>query len=65
MKVHLIKKGTIEDYVDLHVQSRSPFGDWLTKIDFADWKIPGDIKRTFASADLLGFGSNRVVFDLG
>ena len=30
----------------------------------ADWSKPGDITETFGSADLLGNGSDRVVFDI-
>ena len=30
----------------------------------ADWTEPGDITKTFGSADLLGNGSDRVVFDI-
>ena len=29
-----------------------------------DWAQPGDIPKTFGSADLLGNGSDRVVFDI-
>ena len=29
------------------------------------WYTPEDMLKTFASADLLGDGSNRVVFDIG
>lgn len=65
MKVHLIRKETIEDFVKQNAQSRKPFGDWLTKIKYADWQSPEDILNTFPSADLLGNGSNRVVFDIG
>ena len=64
-KVHLIKKQTIEDFAIANVQSRRPLEDWLEKIKFADWSRPSDIKATFGSADLLGNGSNRVVFDIG
>ncbi|WP_424964445.1 type II toxin-antitoxin system HigB family toxin [Ekhidna sp.] len=38
---------------------------WLEVLRHADWNEPGDIKKTFAKADLLGGGSNRVVFDIG
>jgi len=31
----------------------------------SDWVLPNDIIDTFGSADLLGNGSNRVVFDIG
>ncbi len=30
----------------------------------ADWNEPGDMIKTFGSADILGNGSNRVVFDI-
>src|SRR5690606_4430496 len=65
MRVHLIKRQTIEDFTYMYVGSQSPFRDWLEKIKYADWKSPIDIKSTFNSADLLGNGSNRVVFDIG
>lgn len=65
MRIHLIKKQTIEDYAEQNARSRSSFKIWLTTIKFADWKQPKDIQRTFASADLLGKSSNRVVFDIG
>ncbi len=65
MRVHLIKKQTIEIYVLGQARSKSSFAQWLTAIHYADWKAPGDIKQTFGSSDLLGKGSNRVVFDIG
>lgn len=65
MKVHLIKKGTIEDYVVKHARSRSSFNIWLAIQKIADWEKASDIKKTFGSADILGKGSDRVVFDIG
>ena len=65
MKVHLIKKQTIEDYVRKHSNSKSSFEDWFEKLKNADWSIANDIKRTYNSADLLGNGCNSVVFDIG
>lgn len=64
MKVHLIKRQTVETYTAAHVRSRS-FALWLTAVKYADWNTPADIQQTFNSADLLGNGSNRVVFDIG
>lgn len=64
MKVHLIKKQTIEDFAKQHARSRKSFDDWLEKLKHAVWHQPNDIKQTFNSADLLGNGSNRVVFDI-
>ena len=65
MKVRLIKKKTIEEYVVANARSRSSFRIWLSNLEFADWENPDDIVALFKSADLLGNGSNRVVFDLG
>jgi mRNA interferase HigB len=65
MKVHLIKKQTVVDYAIDNAQSRLPLSAWLTKLKFADWQIPQDIQDTFATADLLGNGSDRIVFDIG
>ena len=65
MKVHLIKKQTIQNFVDGHISGKSSFENWLTVLKYSDWDTPKDIQQTFGSADLLGKGSNRVVFDIG
>lgn len=65
MKVHLIKKQSIEDYVAANSAARIPFSLWLTAIKGADWSTAGNMKETFGAADLLGNGSDRVVFNIG
>lgn len=65
MRVRLISKSTIEEFSRHNPQSRTSFGLWLTELRVADWNSPEDIKDSFASADLLGTGSDRVVFDIG
>lgn len=65
MKVHLIRKETIESYVASNARSKPSFATWLTGVKYADWAAPSDIKQTFGSADLSGNGSSRVVFDIG
>ena len=65
MRVNLIKEQTIEDFVGNYVNSRSALRDWLSKLKYAEWIKPGDIQKTFNSADLLGEESDRVVFDIG
>jgi mRNA interferase HigB len=64
MKVHLIRKETVETFTVYHAGHRPSFSEWLNKIRYADWQKPGDIKATFPSADLLRRSSNRVVFDI-
>jgi len=65
MRVHLIKKQTIQNYVDGHAPGKSSFENWVTTIKYTDWVTPEDIRQTFGSADLLGQGSSRVVFNIG
>lgn len=70
MKVHLIRKETIEDYVARNAQSRARFGIFLSLLKYADWEIPEDIKQTFQATDILGADregnmTNRVIFDIG
>ena len=65
MRVHLIKRRPIEDFTEKHSLSKNAFNIWLSLIKSADWVIPGDIQATFGSADLLGNGYDRVVFNIG
>jgi mRNA interferase HigB len=65
MKIHLIKKQSIEDFATENARSRSSCEDWLEKLKQADWEKPTDIKATYGTADLLGKRSSRVVFDIG
>jgi mRNA interferase HigB len=65
MKVHLLKKLTIQNFMAAHPAGKKSFENWLTELKFADWDIPEDIFKTFRSADLLGKSCNRIVFDIG
>jgi mRNA interferase HigB len=65
MRVHLIKKQSIEDYVQKNARSRASFEIWLSIIKRVDWKGPNEIILTFNSSDILGKGSDRVVFNIG
>lgn len=65
MKVHLIKRQSIEDYVQKNANSRASFEIWLSIVKHVDWSEPNDIISTFNSADVLRKSSDRVVFNLG
>jgi mRNA interferase HigB len=65
MKVHLIKKQSIENYVLKNARSRASFETWLSIIKLVDWNEPKEIVSTFKSADVLSKGSDRVVFNIG
>jgi mRNA interferase HigB len=65
MKVHLIKKQSIENYVLKNARSRASFETWLSIIKLVDWNEPKEIVSTFKSAVVLSKGSDRVVFNIG
>ena len=65
MKIHLIKRQSIEDYIQGNARSKASFEIWLAILRRADWNVPSDIISTFNSADVLGKGSERVVFNIG
>jgi mRNA interferase HigB len=64
MRIHLIKRQNIEDFAKEHAKSRTGLNKWLEIIKNADWNIPEDIFSNFGAADLLGNGSNRVIFNI-
>lgn len=61
----MIKKQSIEDYVMKNAGSKKSFENWYSILKVADWNKPSDILSTFNSADILGQGSKRVVFNIG
>lgn len=65
MRVHLIRRETIEAFVKQNAQSRIAFHEWTIKLKLADWNTPEDVLATFPSTDILGKGSSRAVFDIG
>lgn len=65
MHVHLIKEKTIADFINKHSIAKSSFKQWLNVIKYPDWVNPANIIEAFGSADLLGNGCERVVFNIG
>ena len=65
MKTHIIKIITLNEFKLLHPDSFVSLNEWVNKVKVADWNKPDDIKNTFATADLLGNNSSRVIFNIG
>jgi mRNA interferase HigB len=65
MKVNLIKRQTVFTFINHHSKGKRSFESWLTAIKYANWDKPEDMKRTFRTIDLLGNGTDRVVFNVG
>jgi mRNA interferase HigB len=64
VRVRVIKKKVVEDFAIIYPGSSSSIKQWLRALKRSDWAKPGDITEAFGSADLLGNGSDRVVFDI-
>ncbi len=65
MRVHLIKRLSVEIYFATNAQSKVPLINWLNVIQYVNWNKPQDIISTFNNADILGKGSERIVFNIG
>jgi mRNA interferase HigB len=65
MRVHLLTKNTVDEYLASNIRHNAPFESWLRAIRDADWDTPQDILTTFNSADILGKGSKKIVFNIG
>ena len=65
MRIHLIKKQSIQDFVVKNARSKPSFEIWVSIINRIEWDKPKDIISTFNSADILGKGSERIVFNIG
>jgi mRNA interferase HigB len=65
MKVKLIRRASIEDYVLHNARSKSSMSIFLRILKVADWNVPSDLNCTFGKrADIVCKGK-RVVFDIG
>ena len=49
MRVHLVKKQTIEEYVKDNARSRPSFKLWLLTLNGANWNNPENILETFGA----------------
>jgi mRNA interferase HigB len=64
MKVRLFLQETIEEFADNHANGKKHFTNWLTAIKEVEWEEPNHITISL-NGNLLGNGSDRVVFDIG
>ena len=64
MRIRLFRKDTIEEFAESHSNGKRHFIGWLNSIKYIEWEQPIDITSSL-NGNLLGNGSNRVVFDIG
>lgn len=65
MKVRLVKRQTVTDFVSIHSRSKVSFDIWLRLLNSADWNVLEDIKFTFRTVDFIGNGTDRIIFNVG
>ena len=65
LKTHIIKISSIKEFVLLHPDSDVSLNEWVNNVKVSNWQKPDDIKKTFATADLLGNNSSRIIFNIG
>lgn len=64
MKVKLVKRKAIDDYMLNHARSRSSFEKFIRQIKFADWESLEDISNTFNNISIVCDGE-RIIFRIG
>lgn len=52
----------LDEYAELHADTRNALGAWLDDAEEAAWKTPTDVKRRYSTASFLG--NNVVVFNI-
>lgn len=60
--MHVITRKRILEFSALHPDSKAPLSAWYTIVSASDFRSFVELRRTFASADLLG---NKIVFYIG
>jgi len=54
MKIRLVKRQTVLDFLQIHSRSKSSFNIWLRMLKGADLKSTDDILNILGSADFTG-----------
>ncbi|MEA3443505.1 MAG: type II toxin-antitoxin system HigB family toxin [Bacteroidota bacterium] len=60
--MRIVAKRTLKEFWVKHKDSKEQLIEWYNVVSKADWKIPGDVKRVYPSAD--NVGNNRMVFNI-
>jgi len=60
--IRVIAKSTLRRYWEKHAETEQPLKTWFHTVEKATWLTPGDIKKTYPRASIVG--NNRVVFNI-
>jgi mRNA interferase HigB len=60
--VRVISRRAIREFAEARPEALEPLQHWATAIEAVEWRKPGDVRRTFNTADFFG---DLTVFDVG
>ncbi|MCS6883360.1 MAG: type II toxin-antitoxin system HigB family toxin [Oscillochloridaceae bacterium] len=60
--MRIIAKKILREFWERHADAEQALKAWYYDVKHADWKTPGDIRKTYATASILA--NNRVVFNI-
>jgi mRNA interferase HigB len=60
--LRVVTEKRIRDFIEREPRSADAMWQWVDAIEAANWRNPGDLKRTFASASFIG---DLTVFNVG
>lgn len=61
--MRIIARRTLREFWERYSDAEQPLRAWYHDARKADWRTPGDVKRVYANASVVG--ENRVVFNIG
>jgi len=61
--MRIIARRTLRECWKTHPSAEQPLKSWFKEASAADWTGPGDVKRRYPHASIIG--GNRVVFNIG
>ena len=60
--VRVISRRAIREFAERHPEALEPLRHWANAAESVDWRTPGDVRRTFNTAD---FAGDLTVFNVG
>lgn len=60
--VRVISRRAIREFAKRHPEALAPLRHWANAAESVDWRTPGDVRRTFNTAD---FAGDLTVFNVG
>lgn len=53
------------EYINSKPEAESGLRNWQRILNGSNWNVPSDILKSINTADIIGGGTNRVVFNIG